>query len=198
MIRIATVVEGFGDVAAMPILLGRTGRMLGEIVIAQNPIRAGDWKSIKAKGVLPKFLQLAHSRGCDLIMLIFDLDDGCPVEESQIAMDLVNSWKNGRDINISITFLIREYEAIFVHCRNDIAAMDQNFNPGDIDGCRDAKGLVRSLIGRRYKETQDQENFTNQINLVNLYGRCRSYRKICKSITGQNYDEIHGRISENS
>lgn len=190
MKRVAAIVEGYGDVTAVPVLLARLGALFSEAIIANNPIRAGEWKSIIAKDALPKFLELAHSRQTDLILVALDLDDHCPVEEYKKASEIIDTWRNGRVIPVEVVFFNREYETMFLHCPEDITdnvISARHLNP---ELLRDAKGAVKEIIGRRYKETQDQVAFSKKIDLHKLYDRSRAFRKLCKSIIGMDYESL--------
>lgn len=189
MIRIATIVEGFGDVKAVPHLIGKSGALLGIAMSAPNPIRAGEWKKLRNTGVLERYLDLALSRAYDQIIVILDLDDGCAAEESEIAEARLISWNNGRQIPVYLVFLVREFEALFLACAD-------SFSPSITDGLpnheafRDAKGKMSDILGRRYKETQDQETFTKKLDFDNLVRRSRSYRKLVKDLMGSSYEEL--------
>lgn len=104
MIRAVPIVEGYGDVAAIPTLLAKIGQVAGQAIVSDKPIRAGEWGALRAKGALPKFLELAHSRNQDIILVILDLDDGCPVEQRLVIDQIILEWKNGRNIEAKAIF----------------------------------------------------------------------------------------------
>jgi len=56
VIRVAVVVEGYGDVQAMPVLLGKLGGKIGKTIVASDPIRAGEWPSLRKMGKLERSL----------------------------------------------------------------------------------------------------------------------------------------------
>lgn len=173
---------------AIPILLARIGAVIDELIISANPIRAGGWNSLKAKGALPKFLELAATRGCDLVLLILDLDDGCAVEEHEAAMRIISEWLNGRTIVVEVVFLPKEYETLFLHDAVSRGNVNGITNP---DSVRDAKGAMRTLIGRRYKETQDQLILTKALDIKEVYSRSRPFRRLCKALLGKPYSDIN-------
>lgn len=194
MIRVTALVEGFGDVQAVPVLLGRMGNQYGEVVIADRPIRVGGWRSLLATGDLPRFLELAASRGSDMILIALDLEDDCAVEERSKIQGIVNEWKNGREITVETAFFVREYETLFIQASEGLPnarAISGNVDPESI---RDAKGALRNLIGRRYRETQDQENFSRNVNLASLYEKPRSYRRLCRAVLGREYTELASHL----
>lgn len=192
MISVAAVVEGFGDIRAVPHLVAKTGALVGLPMNARNPIRAGEWPKLRNVGVLERYLDLALSRGCDQILVLLDLDDGCAAEQAALARDRVNGWKNGRSIPVSFVFIVREFESLFLACADNFASPSPSVAQliADSETYRDAKGQVGRLIGRRYKETQDQEAFMKRIDLENLIRRSRSFRKLTKEITTLSYDQL--------
>lgn len=187
---VAAVVEGFGDVSAFPALVARTGDWLGINLYSPRPIRAGEWASIKAKNSLDRHLELAISRNPDRIVVALDLDDGCPVAESAVAKEQIEKCLSGRAIPVSIIFMMREYESIFLHQAADINPSVNDIGC-DPDAVRDAKGRVKAILGRRYNEPKDQPALTKMIDLKALYRKSRCYRKLCKEISGLTYDEIN-------
>ena len=189
--RIASVVEGYGDKEAMPHLIARMGQHFGVEAYSPNPIRAGEWKKIKRVGELERNLTLAHSRDCDKILLVLDLDDGCPVAENDELLPRVEAWKNGRDINVSVVFMVREYESIFLSCADTFtenAALNAKLIAG-AEQIRDAKGAMRQLIGRRYKESQDQADLTKRIPIEILIARSRCALKLAKELFDYGLEE---------
>ncbi len=189
MIHVAAVVEGYGDVAAVPQLLAMTGSLVGDQIICKNPIRAGEWKRLRAEGALERYLTLAASRQCDQILVILDLDDGCCAEEYNLAVERIAAWDNGRGLAVGVVFLVREYETLFLACADDIEpSMEGGIqNP---ENFRDAKGQMRGILGRRYKETQDQLDLTRRLAPGKLVSRSRPFRKLVREITGLGYDAI--------
>jgi Domain of unknown function (DUF4276) len=185
--RIVAIVEGYGDNASIPHLIDKLGRHIGQHLIAVSPIRAGEWSKLKRPGELERALILAHGRDCDHILVILDMDDDCAVEEAQIARERVNIWKGGRSIDVSIVFLVREYESLFLSSAEsfcqDNGLIDEAV--AYADSTRDAKGAIRKLTGRRYKETQDQAEYTKRLNIDSLIQRSRCFRKLLKELSGE-------------
>lgn len=191
MIRIAVVVEGYGDVQAMPVLIGKIGGKLGKMIIASDPIRAGEWPSLRNIGKLERSLDLAASREPDGILVALDLDDGCPVDEGIQFQNRVDAWLAGRQIPVTSVFLTREYETMFLHCPGSLGAFDPTALPAQPNNIRGAKERIRDLIGRRYRETQDQKAFTARLDLDILYRESRPFRRMCKAVSGMPYAEMN-------
>lgn len=192
MRRIVPIVEGYGDNAAFPHLIAKLGLHFDLQLISTTPIRVGEWKKLARIGELERALELAHRRNCDHILVALDLDDGCAVTEGNSVQDRIETWKNGRQIDVSLVFLIREYESLFLFSAEsfseDAALVSESIKFAEAS--RDAKRMLRKLTKRRYKETQDQAEYTKRLNLQLLLQRCRSFRKLAKDLTGLSYDQL--------
>lgn len=187
---VTAIVEGHGDVAALPALLGRIGQAIGTPVVTPNPIKAKEWPGLKSAGEFERYLELAYRRGTGHIIVALDLDDGCAVVESNTAKERAEAWRNGRTVQVSIVFFVREYETMFIHCAADIPGGRHTVPVADPESIRDAKGEIKRVTGRRYKESQEQLAYTRLINLRSLFSKSRSFKKLCKELSGLNYDEL--------
>ncbi len=116
MINVTAIVEGYGDVAAVPQLLVLAGALIGSPNVAKNPIRAGEWKQLRGNGVLERYLSLAASRVTDQILVLLDLEDDCCAKEYAGAIQRIAVWDNGRGISVGVAFFVREYETLFLAC----------------------------------------------------------------------------------
>lgn len=186
------IVEGYGDAEAVPSLVAKTAIKFGTTAIAANPIRAGEWKSLKQVGSFERYLDLALTRRCDLILVVLDLEDDCPVAEAAIANERILSWKGGRDIRVELVFLAREYETLFLYETSCLPVVSDFDIPDDPMSVRGAKERIKSITGKRYKETQDQLRFTKELDLDALYAVCRSYKRFCKALIGLEYNQLEG------
>jgi hypothetical protein len=190
--RLAVIVEGYGDQAAVPNLISRMGELVGQQLIAPNPIRAGEWKKIRRAGELENFLELAYRRSYEKILVFLDLDDGCAAAEAREAAKRVQLWRNGRSIDVGVVFAVKEYESMFLSCLDSIVDLSQIHAAlmENAENQRDAKGALKEATGKRYKETQDQLIYTRMIDLRSLIARSRSFRKLCKEVTGLSYQDL--------
>lgn len=190
MIRVAAIVEGYGDVQAVPSLIAKTSNLLGSPAVASDPIRAGEWKLLRRPGIIEDYLELAATRQWDLILVVLDLEDDCAMAEAASARERIELWKNGRDIKVEIVFMVREYETLFLWCPSCLPVSNNAALPADPDNIRGAKERVKQLTARRYKETQDQLRYTQSLDIAVLYKACRSFRRFCKALSGVDYDVL--------
>lgn len=196
MIRVAAIVEGYGDVKAVPSLIAKAGMLFGVHAIASDPIRAGEWPFLRRPGVLEKYLELAARRNWDKIVVVMDMDDDCPVEESLNAASRIDDWRGNRNLAVDVVFANREYETMFLFSPQCLGEFIEENVPDDPESIRGAKERVKLLIGRRYKEPQDQLRFTQALDGEQLFEKSRTFRKLCKSITGNGYDVMESVLGK--
>lgn len=198
MTDLVLIVEGHGDVDAFPVLTGKIGGWLALPVFTKNPIRSGGWGCIKKPGGLEKFVALAASREeCKRVVVVVDLDDDCPVDERVAVQGRATALAERHQIEISICFCIREYEAWILHNINEIMVSNPQINNNknefihnDICSIRDAKGTLRRHLSDGYSESSDQIALTRLIDPALVYERSRSFRSFVKAVSGLQYDAI--------
>ena len=118
--KIATIVEGHGEVDAVPILLRRIAASLGSVVHTPRPIRVSRDKVVKP-GELERAVELAARQaatgGCILILL--DAEKDCPKD---LAPKLLRRAMGARsDREIRVVLAKTEYEAWFLAAASSIA-----------------------------------------------------------------------------
>ena len=161
MRTIATIVEGHGEVEALPLLLRRIATSLGETVHAPRPIRVKRDKVVKA-GELERAVELAarQSRADGCILVLLDADSDCPKD---LAPQLLQRAKEARpDRDIRVVLAKTEYEAWFLAAAESIAGKrgidPATSSPDDPESIGSPKGWLRMHMPRDqpYSETLDQ------------------------------------------
>ena len=172
MRRIATIVEGYGEVKAVPILLRRLVKRLSPnfFVEVPDPIRISRCKIPKAgelERVVELAARLAGADGCILILL--DADDDCPAE---LGPELLRRAQNKRsDYDIRVVLAKAEYEAWFLAAADSIAGKcdiaESAAPPSEPESIRNAKGWLRTHMprGRTYRPKFDQPELTKIFDL---------------------------------
>ena len=187
MIPIASIVEGDGEVAALPVLLRRLEkRYPGRgYVRALPPIRVRRDRFLNREDEFRKQLLLAAAKCGETgwILVVLDADDDCPAslaaEIYRRAMQYVPHRR------LSVVLAKREYEAWFIAAARSLDGLRGFHCPDvlsvDAETPRDAKGWLRqNMEGGTYSEMRDQPAFTARFDLQQAFNDSRSFRKLCK------------------
>lgn len=184
--KVASIVEGDGEVAALPILLRRLGewRTPESFVQPLPPIRVRRDRFLNRDEEFNRYLQLAAAK-CEeegWILVVLDADDDCPAELGADILARAQACVPHR--RISIVLANREYEAWFIAAAQSLHGhRGFNFDPMagiDPETPRDAKGWMKArMAGGAYGETTDQPAFSARMDLQAAYDGSRSFRKLC-------------------
>ena len=171
--RIVCIVEGHGEVEAVPILLRRIGTMLDAPAFpeALPPLRIPASKLLKA-GELERAIEFAARKaGQDgRILVLLDCDDGCPAEAGPELLAWASTARPDRVS--SVVMAKREFEAWFIASIDSLRGLRgipaDAARPENPESIRDAKGwLSRVMAGNRgYSETTDQPALAAQFDIT--------------------------------
>lgn len=169
---VAPIVEGHGEVQAVPILLRRTlAALRPDAFLSVNPpIR------IKAASLLgdcdyfARYLELAarkakpHSQGSVLILL--DCEDDCAAEIGpRLAADAA---RIRGDVPVTVALAHREYETWFLAAARSlrgISGLPADLDPPDApELIRDAKGWLSARMPASYNPPNHQPTFTESFS----------------------------------
>ena len=193
MTIIASIVEGDGEVAALPILLRRVGTWLSPekgFIDLPTPIRVRRDRFLNREDEFRKMLLLAAAKCGESgwILVLLDADDDCPAELSARILERAHGIVPHR--RVSVVLANREYEAWFLasaqslHGRRGFAFdFPQSF---DAELRRDAKGwLGERMASGTYREITDQPAFSALMDLQQTVEHSRSFRKLCSEWSKQ-------------
>ena len=172
-VTVAAVVEGHGEVQAVPVLLRRVaGRVrAGTTVEVPPPIRIPKSKLIKA-GELERAVDLAARKAgvSGGVLVLIDADDDCP---AILGPELASRARAARsDLPVSVVLAKREYEAWFLAAATSLRGHRglprDLLAPADPEAIRGAKEWLGAKMphGRRYAETLDQPALTDVFDFV--------------------------------
>lgn len=182
--QILPVVEGAGDVSAVPEVLRR---ILAESQLFEcqvlRPFKAGDYYALRKR--FPNYVRMfAKERAAVLVLL--DCDDGCAVEWATELAELIP--QDLIELPIRFAFAVREFESFFLadsatskaHLLIDLKV---DF-PSDPEVIRGAKEwLSRHMAsGKAYKETIDQQALAAKMNLATVSAKSHSFRHLKKAV----------------
>lgn len=194
MTRVIAIVEGDGEVQALPILLRRlmawqTPDTYCDILY---PIRVQKDRFLNKAEEFRRFLSLAALKAGEdgWILILLDADDDCPANKG--AEILVNSQAIIPHRRLSVVLANREFEAWYLASALSIdghRGFTAGIVPADFDAerPRDAKGWLGTRIASgKYRETTDQAGFAAIFDLEQAFCGSRSFRKLCSEWRKQN------------
>ena len=190
MSTIVAIVEGPGEVDAIPILIRRIAAIALPNTVPQvrRPIRVKRDRFLK-ENELERYVDLAaRQSGPDGgVLIVLDADDDCPPELA--ATILRRATRARSDRVIKVVLARREYEAWFLAAADSIAGRrglpDDITAPNDAESIRNAKGWLTSRMppGRAYKETRDQPALTSLFDLPTARRGAPSFDKMWRTVT---------------
>jgi hypothetical protein len=179
--NIQPIVEGAGEVRAVPVLLRRLRDVANAYPLEVNPpIKRPRADLVREAGVR-KAVRLARKQSdCGGILIVFDSDDDCPNE----VAPRVQGWGQSESSPIPcyVVMPAREYEAWFLAAVESLRGIrgilpDATSHP-DPDMRRGAAEEIRRRMqpNRRYSKPVDQPALTARFDMATVYRRCRSFR----------------------
>lgn len=187
MIQVASIVEGDGEVAALPVLLRRlaTEWTPPSSVSVLTPVRVRRDRFLNKEEEFQRQLLLAAAKSGEhgWILIVLDADDACPkdlgADVHRRALQVVPHRR------LSVVLANREFEAWFIAAAQSLHGM-RGFHIAadtqvDAERPRDAKGWIREhMRSGIYRELVDQPAFAARFDLQQAYDNSRSFRKLCK------------------
>jgi hypothetical protein len=187
-LKLVCIVEGHGEVDAVPILVRRLVQVIQPSLALQieQPLRIPRNKLTKPRE-LERAVELAGRRvgPAGAVLLILDSDDECP---ASLAPSLLTRAREARsDLDIGVVLAKREFEAWFLAAADSLRGkrgLDSNLTaPDDPESIRGAKEWLtaRMATGRRYVETLDQAALAATFDLE-LARRAPSFDKLYRQV----------------
>jgi hypothetical protein len=193
MQAVASIVEGDGEVPALPVLLRRLGEWLTPNIYTEiaTPIRVRRDQFLKKdQEFFVRHLRLAAAKCGETgwILILLDVDDDCPATRGPEILARAQEVLPHR--SISVVLANREYEAWLLAAAPSLDGQRGfRFDTADAvdpETPRDAKGQIgRRMIGGRYREITDQPAFSAWMNLEQARARSRSFHKLCSEWSRQ-------------
>ena len=186
MTNVCCIVEGAGEVAALPVLLRRIHDWLTPALPFPRilaPIKVARDRFLNRPDEFSRHALLAAAKCGDdgWILLLLDADDDCP---ARLGADLVARLGAAVPHRRSgVVLANREFEAWFIAAAASLAGC-RGFQLGPqpvppAETPRDAKGWVNERMPRRaYGPTTDQPALAAKIDLRMAHANSRSFRKL--------------------
>lgn len=183
------IVEGHGEVAAVPILLRRIAAELLERqdVEVLRPHRLQRGRIVAAAQDLQKALQLARLKvaGADkgIVLVLLDADDDCPADLAPALLKKIRQ----PGFEASVVVAKREFEAWFLAAARSLRGhprvLDMAEAPDGPESIRGAKEYLKSKILNEpvYSETVDQPSLVACLDLSEARAS-PSFDKLCRDM----------------
>lgn len=193
-LRIAPIVEGHGEQAAVRVLLTRIWYELlgGEHLDVLRPIRlprsklvqerelerAVDLAMLKLRAAVP-----AGTHGMVLILLDADEDLPCLLGPKLVGY----ARRSRRDADVACVIANVEYETWFVAAAESLRQyLDVDDVPDAPEELRFRKGWIQERFrGPKYSETVDQPALTASLDLALCRSRSPSFDKLCREMAAR-------------
>jgi Domain of unknown function (DUF4276) len=185
---VASIVEGHGEVEALPALLHRIARetAFAGVLRVNPPIRVKSGSFLNDRDYFRKQVTLAtakaaQARGCVLIML--DCEDDCP---ATLGPDLLKQARAVRaDVDIAVVLAYREFETWFLAAApslRGVRGLPRDLEaPPDPLGIRNAKGWLGERMDGAYDPVIHQLEFTRAFD-------------ISQARSNQSFDRLYRRV----
>jgi hypothetical protein len=191
--RIATVVEGHGEVIALPVLLRR---IVAEIlpttmVEVPRPHRQNRSNLVAVDG-LETILSVVsrqvspHSRGPGAVLVLLDADDDCPADLGPSLLERARAAGSG--VPVCTVLANREFEAWFLAGASSLSGhrglADNLQIPSEPEKPRDCKGWLSAnrTDGRSYKPASDQAALAAVLDLGLARQNSESFDKLWRDL----------------
>ena len=184
--KIQPIVEGYGDVKALPVLLRRfIERTQLWTVEVGRPIRRPRNKLVQEEGVRQAVRLALEQPGCGAVLILMDGESDCPADLGPTVQEWATAAAYGTPCCVVLAH--REYEAWFLASIESLRGLrgvrpDAQPHPAPEEP-RGAKEQLRARMrpDASYLETEDQPAFSAGFAMSAAYRRCRSFRKLTDS-----------------
>ena len=189
MFHVVPIVEGYGEVEAVPILLRRIAEMtcLGLLLKINHPIRVKVGSFLNDDGYFKKQITLTAAKAAQsggFVLILLDCEDSCPAILGPKTLEKAKTVRS--DVNYVVVLAYREYESWFLASASSLRGI-YGFPldlepPTDVEAIRDAKGWLGSRMDRKYDVATHQLEFTIRFD-------------ISKARTNKSFNRCFERIS---
>jgi hypothetical protein len=182
---IACIVEGHGEVQALPLLLRRVAAEVdpGVYLVVPSPYRVNR-SALLRPGMLEEVARIQADRvrvtGAGGVFVLIDADDDCPADLGPgLLARIMTARPNSR---AAVVLANREFEAWFLAAASSLAGhrelpevLESPQDPEAIRGAKEWLGAKRA--GRPYKETSDQAAFAAVFDMKEAREKSPSFDK---------------------
>jgi Domain of unknown function (DUF4276) len=185
---LASVVEGHGEVEALPALIRRIADAVGFAgdLRLNPPIRVKSGSFINDQDYFRKYVALAAGKAAannGSLLVLLDCEDDCPGTLGPALLKRAQAVRANVDIFVSLAY--REFETWFIAAAPSLSGrrgLPQDLKaPHDAERIRDAKGWLSGRMNAPYDPVIHQLEFTKDFDL-----------KLARA--NQSFDRLHRRV----
>ncbi len=188
--NIQPIVEGHGDISAVPILLRRLQVVAGAYGIGiGTPVRRPS-SDIRDKERFQRGISLAlRQPDCGAVLVLFDAEDDCPATLGPRLLEWAREITGEAQCDVVLAY--REFETWLLagieSLRDRSGIRAEAVAPLNPESRRGAKEALEEWMprGRSYSETTDQASLTSVVDLQLVWQRSRSFRKFVSAFGEQ-------------
>lgn len=193
VLSIFPIVEGHGEIQAVPILLRRFAHEVFEEyafhVLPAYRLPKGRMAAAQRLENVVMFARrkLEQHDGRGAIVVIADADDDCPARSAPALLERARGI--AQEIPVSVVFAKAEYEAWFLGAIRSLRGARRISNdapsPPDAEAVRGAKEFLQRhcmIPGERYSPTVDQPFLTSRFDLEEARQACPSFDKLWRDL----------------
>ena len=183
MIKLLPIVEGQGEIEAVPKLIHRIAKHHHINNLCVLPAqRRGEWPRVRRD--FDRYFKAATLEDAPILWVMdFDCVD-CLDPEADRNWLLDEARRIDPRQKVDVAFMVKEYESLFIHdpeCLKShfgVAFPEADF-PADPESIRDAKGWISKRLpsGRAYKPTTDQTKLTAKVDIERLRQSSASFHR---------------------
>lgn len=187
---VAPIVEGHGEVTAVPVLLRRLHQALepSQGLTVNPPIRVKAQAFFKMDHDFRRFVSLAAAKAAQErggVLILMDCEDDCP---ATLGPKLLAAAKGVRgDVPYLVALARREFETWFIAAApslHGVCGLPAEMNaPAYFEDIRDAKGWLGRQMPHGYKETEHQARLARQFDLTQAC-RAQSFNRLFQRLPG--------------
>ncbi len=172
MVVFVPIVEGHGEVQAVPALLHRLAQQANPTmpVRVNPPIRVKSGSFLNDPDYFRRQVALAAAKAAQTqghVLILLDCEDDCP---ATLGPDLLRRARSVRaDVDVRVFLAYREYETWFIAAADSLRGQaglpDDLAAPADPERIRDAKGWFSQRMPQPYDPIIHQIDFTRVFDL---------------------------------
>jgi hypothetical protein len=184
----ASVVEGHGEVEALPALIRRIAESVGFAgdLRVNPPIRVKSGSFLNDEDYFRKYVTLASGKAVangGSLLILLDCEDACPATLGPALLQRAQAVRVGIDVFVALAY--REYETWFISAAPSLRGrrgLSQDLKtPQDVEQIRNAKGWLGDRMNVRYDPVVHQLEFTKEFDL-RLARASRSFDRLYRRI----------------